>query len=365
MAVNKTLGASLLIAGCSIGAGMLALPILSLSSGFFPALAMLVAACLYMVCTGWLLTEVLFKTNPNHNLLTLADRLFGAPMKLAVGLVYGFLFFSLLTAYLSASGSLFNEWLGVSANGSSLCLALFFLAILFTGITGVDLSNRVLFFGLIITYFLLLITAFPHIDPSKWLVWNFKASFIAFPAMVISFGYHNLIPTLAKYLDGDKQKVLRSILYGNALTFLVYVLWQASLLGILESGNGTEEFVTEALARATEASWIIQAMRLFSLFAIATSFIAIAASFVDFLFDATKRGKNLLKALVVGLPLALALISPGVFYKALHYGGGIGAVFVFGLFPSLAAWKIGEKTPLAITIASLSLCIFFLTLATL
>jgi tyrosine-specific transport protein len=51
-------GGILLVAGSCIGAGMLALPILTGLSGFFPSLSILLASWAFMTFTGLLLVEV-------------------------------------------------------------------------------------------------------------------------------------------------------------------------------------------------------------------------------------------------------------------------------------------------------------------
>ena len=55
---GRVLGATLLVAGCCIGAGMLGLPILTALGGFKPTIILFVLCWLFMAGTGLLLLEV-------------------------------------------------------------------------------------------------------------------------------------------------------------------------------------------------------------------------------------------------------------------------------------------------------------------
>ncbi|MES2272690.1 MAG: aromatic amino acid transport family protein, partial [Chlamydiota bacterium] len=55
---SPVFGGTLLVAGTSIGAGMLALPVVTASGGFLPALFVYFLCWLFMTCTGLLLLEI-------------------------------------------------------------------------------------------------------------------------------------------------------------------------------------------------------------------------------------------------------------------------------------------------------------------
>ena len=105
---GSVLGGMLLVAGSCIGAGMLALPILTGLTGFFPSLSMLLLSWAFMTFTGLLLIEVngWFK-NP-VNLVSMAQESLGRKGRLTAWLSYLFLFYSLLVAYTAASGTVFS-----------------------------------------------------------------------------------------------------------------------------------------------------------------------------------------------------------------------------------------------------------------
>ncbi len=71
------IGGILLIAGSCIGAGMLALPIMTGFSGFFPSLIMFLIAWGFMSVTGLLMVEVNSSFAERVNIGSMAERAFG------------------------------------------------------------------------------------------------------------------------------------------------------------------------------------------------------------------------------------------------------------------------------------------------
>ena len=103
-------GAILLVAGCCIGAGMLGLPVLTSVAGFKPSLLMFFLSWLFMFCTGLLLLEANLFFKDEVNIVSMAERTLGTFGKISAWLIFGFLFYCLLVAYISGSGSLVSSF---------------------------------------------------------------------------------------------------------------------------------------------------------------------------------------------------------------------------------------------------------------
>ncbi|MFI5344566.1 MAG: aromatic amino acid transport family protein, partial [Chlamydiales bacterium] len=108
---GSLLGAILLIAGCCIGAGMLGLPVLSGMAGFKPSLLMFFICWLFMAATGILLLEVNLWYKEEIHIVSMAERTLGKFGKITSWLVFLFLFYSLMVAYIAASGSLVADFI--------------------------------------------------------------------------------------------------------------------------------------------------------------------------------------------------------------------------------------------------------------
>lgn len=352
---GSLLGGTLLVAGCCIGAGMLGLPVLSGQAGFLPSIAMFLLCWLFMVCTGLLLLEVNLWYGGEVSVITMAARTLGRPGKIVTWLVFLFLFYSLMVAYVAASGALITDFIG-SATGyhwhahfGGLLFCLLFGVLLYLGTGAVDWFNRLLMLGLVISYVSLVVVGASHVKPELLAHHDWSAVTLVIPAVIISFGFHNLIPSLTTYLHSDVKLLRRSILLGSTIPLVIYLIWEWIILGIVplqdfQIALDQGEIATEALKNAVGSSWIVDVAQFFAFFAIVTSFLSVALSFLDFLADGlnikkTPQGKVVLSLLVLVPPFICALIYPTIFLVALNTAGGFGAVILFGILPALMVWK--------------------------
>ena len=125
----------LLIGGTSIGAGMLALPVVTGLSGFLPAMLVNTVCWLFMLATGLLLLETTLWMKSGANILSMTERFLGPVGKFFGGGSFIFLYYCLLISYISGGGPLLADslqshlGLQLSAPVSSLIFA-FFLSLL-------------------------------------------------------------------------------------------------------------------------------------------------------------------------------------------------------------------------------------------
>ncbi len=359
---GSVLGGILLIAGSCIGAGMLALPVITGVAGFGPSIVMLLIAWLFMTSTSLLLLEANLAIGHNLSLISIAERTLGKTGKFLCWLLFIFLFYSLSIAYIAASGSILkvivNDLFGweLPEMWGSILFTVIFGIVIYLGTKPVDYLNRLLMVGLIVAYCILILLGSAHIQASYLAVNVWKYSFAALPVLVISFGFHNMIPTLAMYLKGDVKRLRITVLVGSLIPLLIYILWEAVMLGIIpiEGRSGLlsaldkGEVATEALRAVVGRSWINTVAQAFALFAITTSFLAQSLSLVDFLSDGLKipkvgMGRVLLVMLSLIPPFAFAFAYPGLFITALNIAGGFSAVILFGVMPVLMVWILRYK----------------------
>lgn len=352
---GKFVGGILLVAGCCIGAGMLGLPVLSAAAGFQPSIAIFVLCWLFMVCTGLLLLEVNLWYGQEINIVSMAEHTLGKVGKAVSWFVFLFLFYSLMVAYVAASGSLVTDFahrfVGVELHSwiGSFLFCLLFGSAIYSGTGSVDWVNRLLMAGLVLFYVILVYLGASHVDPALLQRKDWSAVTAVIPAVIVSFGFHNLVPSLTTYMKGHVPSLKWIIIIGSAIPLFIYLVWEWIILGIVPAGAFQEsldkgEIATQALENAVGSSWIIDVAQAFAFFAIVTSFLSVALSFVDFLADGLKiektpKGRLLLVSLVLIPPFIFAFLYPSIFLMALNYAGGYGAVILFGILPALMAWK--------------------------
>ncbi|MDP1835552.1 MAG: aromatic amino acid transport family protein [Chlamydiales bacterium] len=356
---GSVLGSALLIAGCCIGAAMLGLPVLTALAGFEPSLVMFVCSWLFMMTSGFLLLEVNLWFGDRAGIVTMAERTLGPIGKGFSWFLFLFLFYSIMVAYVVGSGSLIammgQELLGLTLTpwmGSLICVLLFGVLI-YSGTTGVDYFNRFLMFGLITSYLGLVFMGFEHVETQNLKHVDWSQAWYVIPPMIISFGFHNMIPSVSYYLGTDQPKrLVRAIFLGSAIPLVIYLIWEYIILGIIPvEGEGgfrqalqQGDMATQALRSAVGSAWVVTLAEYFGFFAIVTSLLSVALSFVDFLADGLKvqrdhKGRALLCALTLVPPYLVGITYPTVFLTALNYAGAFGANILFGIIPALMVWK--------------------------
>jgi tyrosine-specific transport protein len=387
---GSILGGILLIGGSCIGAGMLGLPILTGLAGFFPSVMMFIVAWAFMTLTGLLLVEVNGWFSHQVNMITMAGHTLGRIGRALGWILYLFLFDALLVAYISGSGNLSSTFVNSSFSLSmpswigSLFFTLLFGMIVYLGTRPVDLWNRFLMVGKVATYLFLVFLGLKMIDGRLLLRSQPSSAFFSLPILVISFGYHNMIPTLTAYMKGDLKRVRWTIVGGGLFALAIYLIWEILVLGIvpLEGSNGIlsslkrDQEASQALSGILGVSWVATLAQALAFFAILTSFLAQSLSLVHFLADGLKvahhKKENFpICLLALGPPLALSLAYPQLFFKALNFAGGICAVVLFGVLPVLMVWigryrraivtpyRVQGGKPLLVAVLLFSLLIFF------
>lgn len=355
---GSLLGGTLLLTGSCIGAGMLGLPIMTGLSGFFPSLIAFFGAWAFMTLTGLLLVETNGWFSKRVNLVTMVGKTLGKKGKVACWVLYLFLFYSLLLAYIAGIGSLFSKILEQYFHmnfpdwGGSLFFVLLFGWIVYLGTRPVDLWNRFLMIGKIGSFLALVFWGARLVQPH--LLERSAPEYVLFalPILVISFGFHNMIPSLTDYMKGDIKRTRLSIIFGGLFALVLYLIWQIIVLGIVPFGG--EKGILANLQQGQEASqaimgvlgssWASYFATFLAFFAILTSFLAQALSLSHFLADGLKvsykrHEEAWLVVLTLLPPLFLAILYPNIFLKALNFAGGICAVILFGIMPVLMVWK--------------------------
>lgn len=352
---GSVVGAALLITGSCVGAGMLGLPILTGFAGFFPSILMFVLAWALMTGTALLLVEVGAWFKHSSNFATMIESLLGKFFSTLCFILYLSLFYSLLVAYIADSGIHTSSILGsmglinIKAWMGSVFFVLFFGWMVYLGTKPVDLLNRILMVVKILAFFALIYMSFPLVQLSNLIRSNPKYMLFPLPILIISFGFHNMIPTIFHYLKGDVQRVKQSIILGSAFTLSIYLGWLIITLGSLALTGPVS--ITASYKNGFDAAKTLQQMHpsvgaaasLLAFAAILTSFLAQSISVAHFLSDGFSLKKTNSSPFGIVLltflpPLLIAWTYPFIFYKALTFGGII-AVILFGLFPVMMVYK--------------------------
>lgn len=356
---NRTLGSIFIVAGTTIGAGMLAMPLAAAGVGFSVTLLLLVCLWALMCYTALLLLEVYQHVPADTGLGSLAARYLGRYGQWLTGFSMMFLMYALTAAYMSGAGELIassvNDWFGtgISPTTGVIFFTLIGGGVVCVGTSLVDLFNRFLFSAKIIFLVVMLVLLAPHVHKVNLLTLPLQQGLAlsAIPVIFTSFGFHGSVPSIVSYMNGDIRKLRRVFIIGSAIPLIAYIFWQLVTLGSIDSStfiglmadhSGLNGFL-QALREVVASPHVELAVHLFADLALATSFLGVALGLFDYLADLFQRRRSVGGRIQTGVvtflpPLAFALFYPRGFVMALGYAGVALAVLAL-LLPSLLAWK--------------------------
>lgn len=351
---GSTLSGALLIAGTSIGAGMLGIPLITGLAGFVPCMLANAFCWLFMMLTGLLFLEVTLWMEDGSNVLSMTQRFLGPAGKVIGGALFTFLYYCLLTAYFSGGAPLFlfvlNESMQLSLSTEAGYLLFFtcFFIVLFLGAKITDRVNFLLVGGMTLAYLIVIALGSCDVDTQLLKTSNWPVSIMAFPVLFSAYGYHNVIPSISTYLGRNTQNLRRAIIIGTTIPFIVYSVWQWMIIGSVPKETLLETLqaglpVTSALKASTNYAWIIPIGQYFSFFALVTSVLGVSLSMIDFFADGLKvqrtgMSRALLCLVVFVPPLLFSWNNPNMFLLALEYAGGFGEAILNGLIPISMVW---------------------------
>ncbi|WP_100158497.1 tyrosine transporter TyrP [Proteus columbae] len=359
---NRTIGSVFIVAGTTIGAGMLAMPLAAVGIGFSTMLLLLVGLWLLMSYTALLLVEVYQYNDPHTGLGSIAKRYLGVGGQVITGLALLLLMYALTTAYISGAGELLSStlssWIGheLSVTQGIIIFTVIGGAVVGIGTTSVDMINRMLFTAKVFFLIFMLIVMLPHVESVNLTSMPVAYGLIlsAIPVIFTSFGFHGSVPSIVSYMNGDIKKLRIIFIIGSAIPLIAYILWQIATLGaiptntfmgIMAQQSGLNGLLT-AIRDVVATPRVNIAVNLFAALALATSFLGVALGLFDYLADLFKRsnratGRMQSSLLTFVPPLLCALYFPN-FVQALAYAA-IALSILALLLPALLVWKVRQE----------------------
>ena len=361
---GSILGSTALVAGTTVGAGILALPAVTLPSGVIPSTVLLIAVWLYALVSGLLIAEVSLSAmrslgRESLGLLPMIESNLGLAGARIAGGAYLFLHYALLVAYIaqggeilvSAAEQLFDvqnvpAWVGTTS------FTLVFGGIMYFGRERLVEKLNSAFVAIVIASFLgLLLFGFGQVKGSGLLFQNWSALPNAVPVMLVALFYHNVIPVVALQLEGDARLIRSSIFVGSAIPLIMFLAWNAVVLGSVSPAlvqgvsNGRTVFDPLQILRDNgTGEWLGVLVSVFSEFAIVTSFIGFVYGLLDLFKSISFVAPNELSlrkaySLILFPPMSMSAVNPSIFFTALDYAGTFSISVLGGIIPALMSWK--------------------------
>lgn len=332
---------------------MLGLPIVTGLCGFKLSLLIFILSWAFMTTTGLLLVEANGWFNRDIDLISMLDYSLGKWTRKAGWILYLFLFYSLLVAYLAGLGITCSlavkQFFAIPTWTGSIFFAVLVTIILSFGIKYIDICNRILMTAKIGSFLAIIGLGIFFVNRDLLQQTNSHYIFYSLPIMVISFGFHNLIPTMTKYMQGNLKRVRLVIFFGSLFALIIYLLWDFMVLGIVAKDGeygiiNSLKFgrdAAHAVANILSNSWVAHFAAGLSFFSYLTSLMIQSLALTHFLNDGFKQKFSLPALIAISIlpPLVFSILNPTIFFKALDFAGGICAVILFGVLPVLMVWN--------------------------
>ena len=358
----SVIGGACIIASVCVGAGMLGLP--SAGAGAWTTWSSLaiILTMVVMTVSGWMLLEAFKPYALTASFNSVTKDLLGHKINVFNNLTVYFVGGILLYAYITSSGLILGGLLGIDNQLASVLFVLVFSWFVWHSTRAVDRISVVLIVFMVLSFVFGVSGLASKVDTAK--LFNSFAEELGrapyalamLPVALTSFGYHHSVASMRAYY-GEEQKARQAILGGTLIALALYLLWLLSIFGNLPrpafgpviAKGGDVDVLLGALASVIESRQVSQAINLFSMAAILSSFIGVGLGVFDYLadlfrFDNSRRGRAKSWAVTFLPPMALSLMFPFGFVVAIGYAGAAATVWAC-IIPALLAKKSRELAP--------------------
>ncbi|MEB3702521.1 Tyrosine-specific transport protein [Candidatus Bealeia paramacronuclearis] len=356
--MNRQIGATFIVAGTTIGAGMLAMPLTAAPLGFLGSIFALFLLWGLMYTSALMMVKCSLKTSPGQSIAWIAGDIFGAPYKhLLTGILILFLN-ALLAAYMEGGSSLLAIQL---PHVSQDFLRIGFLAVfglpLVLGTHWLDRKNRILFMGMMIIFAIMVWLLIPNVSLSHLDIkpaQTFSTWSLVLPVFFTSFGFHASIPSLIHYCGNDESKLKSIMLWGSLLPCVIYFLWLLVTEGVLPL-SGPQSFSSlpnedvgifmAFLGGITKSPMIALLSSLFAFLAIATSFLGVGMGLFDLILERLPLPRLIVAVLTFSPAYFIGALFPEGFIEILKYAAIFLSILAV-ITPALILLKLKEGSPL-------------------
>lgn len=358
----SVIGGACIIASVCVGAGMLGLP--SAGAGAWTTWSSLaiILTMVIMTVSGWMLLEAFKPYALSASFNSVTRDLLGHKINVFNNLTVYFVGGILLYAYITSSGLILGGLLGIDSQLASVLFVLAFSWFVWHSTRAVDRISVVLIAFMVLSFVFGVSGLASKIDTAMLFstvaeeLGHAPYALAMLPVALTSFGYHHSVASMRAYY-GEEHKAKQAILGGTLIALALYLLWLLSIFGNLPRSafgpviakGGDVDVLLGALASVIESRQVSQAINLFSMAAILSSFIGVGLGVFDYLadlfkFDNSRQGRAKSWAVTFLPPLALSLMFPFGFVVAIGYAGAAATVWAC-IIPALLAKKSRELAP--------------------
>lgn len=345
--------------GSVVGGGILAIPMISASLGFWPTVLFIVVAWLIMTKTGLDLLSLSLSCPEKYNsYYSIVGKFLGSTVQAVTTLLFLWLLYFSLASYISGCVSLIMS----HAHLTHPLWSYFNISLVIVVILGglITISTKLIvrmnvFLVMAKLGLLCAVIVFSYPLASKFAAGGFTmlsaGSFSIFVIIINAFGFQFIIPSLVSYYGKKNHTLYKRMLIASTTTVLVlYLAWlytiysliplqgEHGLLSVYHSKNQLVAF-NASLNYFLDATWITNILSCFETVALFGSFFCVSLGVFDFLVDVFKANKRWGIGLATFTPpLFISLLSENMYIYAMSAAGYI-AIILEVIIPVVARKK--------------------------
>ncbi len=356
-------GGACIIASVCVGAGMLGLPSAGAGAWTMWTILVMLLTMVMMTLSGWMLLEAYKKYDIRASFNTVTKAVLGNGVNVINNLAVYFVGGILLYAYITSSGLILQDLLGIDSKVASILFVLVFGAFVWHSTRAVDRISVILIVFMVLSFAFSIFGLTSNIsidtlfDSQKTDSAEYaKYALMMLPVALTSFGYHHSVSSMRAYY-GEEKKASRAILFGTLISLFLYLVWLLSIFGNLPrdqfapiiASDGNIDVLLKTLGGVIDSPQIKQSLNAFSMAAILSSFIGVGLGVFDFLadffkFDNSKAGRTKSWLVTFLPPLILSVLFPFGFLKAIGYAGAVATIWTC-IIPAILVYKVRQQNP--------------------
>ncbi|AXA34231.1 MULTISPECIES: amino acid permease [Francisella] len=364
----KVLGCIMIIVGTMIGAGILALPIITAKLGFLLGSFLIIVIWSIMTYTAIIISDISCSMPYGSSFKSIAEKYLGKAGGIVATIAFLLLMYFISTAYISAAASSMSvDFPSISEKYSSILFVLIFGSIVVLGTRFVDYANRFFISLKIIILVILCVVFNRYIESANLLVSpvDLGASLlISIPVFTTSFTSHIIVPALSDYLNKNARDMKKAIIIGSVIPLILYIIWVVTILGVLPLhgpvsfmgsifdhipvGKANIDNILTTIGNKIHTPVTDAVLHIFTYVAIMTSFLSVNLSLFHFNMDTYKlhklktiTGYSIAAILTFAIPLIINQMDPNIFIYAMTCVGLSIAVLLM-IMPGLMAFRMNS-----------------------
>lgn len=367
MTKPSILGGTLIVAGTTIGAGMLALPTISAGMWTGWSIVVMIATWRFMLWSSQALLEVNLHFNVGDSFSSLVKNTLGTTWDIINGIAVAFVSYILLYAYISGGTSTVvnsiesSFGIGVNSILIGILFVLFLAGIVWVGTACVDRFSMIMVIGLVVSFVLSmsgltfsvsldnLFDSHGQQDGRVIFLW------VALSTYLTSFNFHSSVPSLVKYFGKEPLKINKCFVYGTLIAFIVYTVWVLIAHGLISRetfkqvihDGGNVGVLLKAAGQGVSNQFITKALDMFAFLALTTSFLGVGLGFFDYIadlmkFDDSLSGRTKTALITFVPPMIGGVFFPDGFVSAIAWAGVFSIVWAV-LIPASMLLVVRKK----------------------